>query len=127
MLKQWSVPPFQFYHNNGVCYVPLLETLHSYNCQVYEANAIMISRSDKPLARLLLTTFTMLDPSPECRLSIILFYCLYLFGLCDGDGEQIQPTQEQCRDTQFRVCAREWSLAVQYGLSLPECNLLPSL
>ncbi len=114
------------YHHNGVCFSQLKDVLDSYNCQLTQENATLIARNSEPMAKFLLNSLNMLTPSDDCRASILPFYCLYLFGLCDDAGEMIQPTRDQCEEIQFTTCSREWSLAEQFGFSLPVCGSLPS-
>ncbi len=114
------------YHNNGVCFLPLLETYRAYNCDISDSKILQTARNSEPMAKFLLNSFSMLTPSDDCRASILPFYCLYLFGLCGDAGEMIQPTRGQCEEIQFTTCSREWSLAEQFRFSLPVCGSLPS-
>ena len=62
--------------------------------------------------------------SDTCAVEVKPFLCLYFFGLCDSySGVSYQPTASQCKNLRGSVCSMEWSLAVAFGLDLPDCDM----
>ena len=60
----------------------------------------------------------------ECATEVKPFLCLYFFGLCDSTTKiSYQPSASQCRYLRDSVCTQEWSIAVNFGLELPDCDV----
>ena len=60
-----------------------------------------------------------------CAAEVKPFLCLYSFGLCDAatDSEvSYHPSASHCKNIRDNICMREWSLAVAFGLDLPDCD-----
>ena len=116
--------PIQY--SEGLCFASLRDTLTSQNCQATNTDAVLVAATNEAITTTVIVSYlNQLNPSPECSQNILQFLCLYLFGLCGDGGEVIQPTIDQCEDLQFRTCATEWTLAVAFGIDLPDCKLLP--
>ena len=66
------------------------------------------------------------NPSPECTVAFRSFFCLYLFGACDGNASAI-ATGATCRDVRDRACVREWRAMDDFlqPNGLPVCEDLP--
>ena len=103
----------------GLC---LEDTLLSMNCDTGES--LLVLHDDEMNARLLIPALRQI-PSLECRAAAIPLLCMYLFGLCDSSGVNIQPTSGQCRNIRDNLCSVEWQTAIMLGLDLPECEIFP--
>ena len=58
-----------------------------------------------------------------CATEVKPFLCLYFFGLCDAATEvSYHPSASHCKNIRDNICMREWSLAVAFGLDLPDCD-----
>ena len=66
------------------------------------------------------TKLQLLGPKEECTATFKPFMCLLLFGLCDGSGQGIQPSYEECVAIKSEGCAEE----VQLALSRPDTTEL---
>ena len=55
------------------------------------------------------------------------FLCLYLFGLCEGNGNVVQPSYEDCVVLKDVICAEEIKTATALLGSdqLPDCFNFP--
>ena len=59
-----------------------------------------------------------------CAAEVKPFLCLYFLGLCDAATElSYQPSASHCKNIRDNICMREWSLAVAFGLDLPDCDV----
>ena len=76
-------------------------------------------------ARLLADGLEQFGASEECKKSALPFFCLYLFGLCDGNGTVPHtPSASDCLHISTDVCSREWQIGSTL-VTLPECSELP--
>ena len=58
-----------------------------------------------------------------CAAEMKPFLCLYFFGLCDAATEvSYHPSASHCKNIRDNICMRELSLAVAFGLDLPDCD-----
>ena len=78
-------------------------------------------------AQLLFTTgLPLLGASEDCVRESKSYFCLLLFGLCDGSGQNRLPSREECIDIQQNVCAAEIQRASEIELFAPliqDCDL----
>ena len=82
-------------------------------------------------AQLLFTELQLLSPSEECEREFKSFWCLLLFGVCDGSGQRRLPSRDHCIQLQNNICTEILPLLndVIEGLSsntstaFQECNL----
>ena len=78
-------------------------------------------------AQLLFTTgLPLLGASEDCVRESKSYFCLLLFGLCDGSGQNRLPSWEECIDIQQNVCAAEIQRASEIELFAPliqDCDL----
>ena len=78
-------------------------------------------------AQLLFTTgLPLLGASEDCVRESKSYFCLLLFGLCDGSGQTRLPSREECIDIQQNVCAAEIQIASEIELFAPliqDCDL----
>ena len=51
--------------------------------------------------------FTELSPSEECEREFKSFWCLLLFGVCDGRGQRRLPSRDHCIQLQNNTCKWE--------------------
>ena len=56
-------------------------------------------------AQLLFTELQLLSPSEECEREFKSFWCLLLFGMCDGNGQRRLPSRDHCIQLQTDTCA----------------------
>ena len=77
----------------------------------------------------ILLTVHILQPSPDCEVSLVPFLCLQLFGLCDSNRKVFLPTSEECGVLRDEVCPQEWQRASLAGdqFALPPCEELPDM
>ena len=70
-------------------------------------------------------------PSAACTEAVVPFMCLFIFQLCDSDGQVYQPTMEECEEVTEGVCENVFEdLRMAAALigredQLPQCELLP--
>ena len=78
------------------------------------------------VADILNTALPGFNPSPECAVAFRSFFCLYLFGACDGNASAL-ATGATCRDVRDRACVREWRAMDDFlqPNGLPVCEDLP--
>ena len=68
--------------------------------------------------------YVSLFATPQCSAEVKPFLCPYLFGLCDKTtGVSYRPSVSQCRKIRDHVCVEEWRTAIEFGLSLPDCDV----
>ena len=77
----------------------------------------------------LVNGLTFLNPSPQCRESIMPFLCLFVFSLCDSSNNLHTTLRKDCLDLRDDICAEEWIQAVGFfgdGV-LPFCEDLQDI
>ena len=66
--------------------------------------------------------------SVSCKQAAVPLLCQFTFPLCDCNtsppGDLYLPSQEECLKVSTEICASEWKLAVNSGLTVPNCSLL---
>ncbi len=107
---------------DGVCQAPLTSLLLSVNCAPDSDGNILVLQNEESTASQLISGLEFLQPSDACREAVVPFLCLSIFGLCSESGVSIQPTSGRCEEIRDVLCQREWTAAVSFGLSLPDCN-----
>lgn len=76
------------------------------------------------LAHLLFTGLQLLSPNEECQREFKAFWCLLLFGVCDG-GRKRLPSSKQCFQLQTDTCADIIRIATavpEYAEIVQNCN-----
>ena len=58
-------------------------------------------------AQLLFTELQLLSPSEECEREFKFFWCLLLFGVCDGSGQRRLPSRDHCIQLHNNTCKLE--------------------
>ena len=58
-------------------------------------------------AQLLFTELQLLSPSEECEREFKSFWCLLLFGVCDGSDQRRLPSLDHCIQLQNNTCKWE--------------------
>ena len=71
------------------------------------------------IAQVLFTDFQL--PS-GCQSEFKSFWCLYLFGVCDGIGQRILPTYDHCIHIQNNTCYHRVEKALERKSLLLECS-----
>ena len=62
--------------------------------------------------------------TPECSAEVKPFLCLHFFGLCDvATSMTYKPSASQCRNIRDDICKKEWKMATDFGLVLPDCDV----
>ena len=85
-------------------------------------------------AQLLFTELQLLGPSEECEREFKSFWCLLLFGVCDGSGQRRLPSRDHCVQLHNNTCAEVLplsddiieSLSFSTSPIVQECNLQTS-
>ena len=111
---------------DGVCQAPLTSLLLSVNCAPDSDGNILVLQNEESTASQLISGLEFLQPSDACREAVVPFLCLSIFGLCSESGVSIQPTSGRCEEIRDVLCQREWTTAVSFGFSLPDCNIFPN-
>ena len=78
-------------------------------------------------AQLVLSGLTLIGASVRCKSSIMALVCLQLFPLCDGNGTDYRPSQDECTQISTVACGDEWQKIIALpGVrdQLPNCNNL---
>ncbi|XP_065914487.1 uncharacterized protein [Dysidea avara] len=119
-----------------------LSTFSSYygNCSHYDGicsahlnfltntNSSLITMSNNDIQEQQISEFlTLLNSglaSEECSTAAVPFMCQYVYPPCNGDGNPLFITQEQCVNIRDDVCANEWMLVMNTELRslLPVCE-----
>lgn len=74
------------------------------------------------IAHVLFTDLQMLGASRECQREFKSFWCLQLFGVCDGSGQKRLPTYDQCIYLHYNTCHQIVDKAIVYTSLLLECT-----
>ena len=74
------------------------------------------------LAHVLFTDIQLLSASKECQREFKSFWCLQLFGVCDGSGQKRLPTYDQCIHLHYNTCHHLIDKAIVYTSLLFECS-----
>lgn len=75
-------------------------------------------------AHLLFTVLQLLNPNEKCQKEFKNFWCLLLFGVCDG-GEKRLPSSKQCLELQMDTCTDIITIATaapEYTEIIQNCN-----
>ena len=75
----------------------------------------------------ILTGLQFLNPSTECVRAFRPFFCLFSFGICDGSGNVVQPSYQDCVALRTDICAKEIQSAIALLDSdpFPPCETFP--
>ena len=67
--------------------------------------------------------------SDYCQRAAGMFVCQSYFPLCDEcqNGQSYLASREECERVSIVECEKEWTMARQYGIPLPNCTHLPQL
>ena len=65
--------------------------------------------------------------SDHCQRVAGMLVCQCYFPLCDEclSGHSFLASREECETVSIMECEKEWTMARQYGISLPNCSNLP--
>ena len=77
-------------------------------------------------AQLLFTRIQFLNPSQDCQRDFKSFWCLLLYGICDGGGQRRLPSRNFCIQMQTESCAEVIEIAKNipdYAEIIQDCNL----
>ena len=110
---------------DNACFDALNRALLNY-CPLDNGNNIEILKDEEIKVIQLQQGLQLIEASKSCTEEVIPFLCQYLYGLCSDSGHLIQPSSTQCETLQNSICQREWEVALQFGLELPNCNNLSS-
>ena len=112
-LNPLSCSPLQY--NGTTC---LLELQERQSCLPERQNDSYVLTSSnveqdaqEERLQMLLAGLQSLYPSEGCMTAFRSFWCLVLFGLCDGSGQRRLPTYEECITLQAKSCAVEKQIA----------------
>ena len=110
-------------YNGSLCLQELLDWQMCLPGRQNETEVFIPSDIDQrvreEMAQVLFTDFKL--PS-GCQSEFKSFWCLYLFGVCDGIGQRRLPTYDHCIHLQNNTCYKIVEKAIE-GKSLPlECS-----
>ena len=75
---------------------------------VFVSNAVVDQISTEQYLGDLIFSFELfIQPSEECRSSVIPFLCLYTFGVCGANNDDYRPTAAQCMEIRDSICESE--------------------
>jgi len=77
------------------------------------------------IAQQVLTKLKLLGAREDCVKAFKPFICLLLFGLCNGSGQVMKPSYEECVSIKNESCAQEVKLAMDDPSTVelfPACN-----
>ena len=77
--------------------------------------------------KFLLSSFEFVLIKKSCKSVVLPLFCLYYFGLCDGNKRTYLPSRSDCTYITTKVCHREVKFAARFvGPDiLPQCDSLP--
>ena len=140
ILNPLSCSPLQY--NGSAC---LLELQNWQSCLPLRQNESVVlipSNTEQDVqettVQILFAGLQSLHPSEGCMTAFRSFWCLVLFGLCDGSGQRRLPSYEECITLQTNSCAFEMQMASGiphlarlfqeceiFRLNTPVCRTLP--
>ncbi len=111
-------------YSGSVCRNEILLARECLPAQLQIPDAIFVATDASEQAQQFINGLRLIS-SPECMEAAVPFLCLSLFGVCDGNGGQIFPTEKECLEISTGVCKREFELASTFGLELLDCSGFP--
>ena len=113
-------------YTGSVCLSELQQWPHCSKSGVFIPSDIDQETQERE-AQQLLTALQLLNPSESCMMAFRPFLCLYLFGLCEENGNVVQPSYEDCVVLKDVICAEEIKTATALLGSdqLPDCFNFP--
>ena len=134
-----SCSPLQY--NGSTCLLELQEWQSCLPERQNDSDVLISSDVEQDVQeeklQMLLAGLQSLYPSEGCMTAFRSFWCLVLFGLCDGSGQRQLPSYEECITLQAKSCAVEKLIAsgipelaplfqecAIFRLNTPVCSML---